>query len=205
MAYNIKAKSHKGFTIVELMIAISVFAVAMTMVMAGVLFIGRQYQQAAARVAIEEASRNVHQQVTQAMKFTGDSSSGGIGPTNYDTECVGNEMYIFGDKANKIFNEGDYNGQEEGLYVGEKLPSCDASAVDVTAATSGFTNILPSGAKVIVFNVSEPLFNTVIVKAPSGGGDLLDFSGPIVRCNISLAGKEFCSVVSFYSVAEKRI
>jgi prepilin-type N-terminal cleavage/methylation domain-containing protein len=193
-------RNRKGFTIVELMIAISVFATAMTLVLAGVIFISRQYQQTSNRVALEEASRNIHQQIIQSIQFSGTNilSEVTVGP--YSAVCVGNYMYIFG--ANEPVNaQATYNSQADGLFIKENPGvSCDSALVNTTNAR----NLLPSGAKVTLFSVSPTgNISTVFAKSPS---DLLNYPGSgIVTCNTTITGKEFCATVKFDSAAARRV
>lgn len=215
MAYSTR-RSQKGFTIVELMIAVSVFAVAMVMVMGGVIFISKQYRQATTRVALEEASRNVHQQVTQAMQFNGAGTAVDAAVGDYWATCIGHEMYIYGQNFSGVTIDasniaGLYNNQKEGLYVGG-IPAGGCSNAPADFATNGsFHNLLPPGVKVVEFKITgadHTGFSTVFVKAPSSdGGDLLEVDAVTneIRCDVSLAGKEFCSVVKLNSRAVGRI
>lgn len=191
--------SKKGFTIVELMIAISVFATAMTLVLAGVIFISRQYQQTSNRVALEEASRNVHQQITQSIQFSGTNISE-ITVAPYSAVCVGNYMYIFG--ANEpVNNQANYSSQREGLYVKDNPGvSCDPTLVNI----NGARNLLPAGAKVTLFSVTlAGDVSTVFAKSPV---DLLSFpGGGVATCNTTITGKEFCATVRLDSSASRRV
>lgn len=196
MAYSNK----KGFTIVELMIAISIFATAMTLVLAGVIFISRQYQQTSNRVALEEASRNVHQQITQSIQFSGTNILSEVTVSPYSAVCVGNYMYIFG--ANEPVNtQANYSSQREGLFVKENPGvTCDPALVNI----NGARNLLPAGAKVTLFSVT-PTGNvsTVFAKSPD---DLLSFpGGGVVTCNTTITGKEFCATVRLDSSASRRV
>lgn len=194
-------QSRKGFTIIELMIAISIFAAAMTLVLAGVIFIARQYQQASNRVALEDASRNVHQQVLQSIQFSGiDTESATSG--SYTATCVGNIMYVYGARAANgavIANSADYTAQAEGLFVKDNLNSCNSADV----STANARNILPTGAKVAGFSVSAAgAVSTQFAKAPT---DLLSFNAGEVTCNTTITGREYCATVKLDSAAARRV
>jgi prepilin-type N-terminal cleavage/methylation domain-containing protein len=193
-------KNNKGFTVVELMIAISVFATAMTLVLAGVIFISRQYQQTSNRVALEEASRNIHQQITQSIQFSGTNILPEVTVPPYSAVCVGNYMYIYG--ANEpVSLQANYISQSEGLYVKDNPGiTCDTALVNI----NGARNLLPSGAKVTLFSVSSTgNVSTIFVKSPD---DLLRYSGGVVDgCSTTITGKEFCATVKLDSSATRRV
>lgn len=193
-------KNNKGFTVVELMIAISVFATAMTLVLAGVIFISRQYQQTSNRVALEEASRNIHQQITQSIQFSGTNILSEVTGAPYSAVCVGNYMYIYG--ANEPVNsQAAYISQAEGLYIKDNPGvTCDPALVNI----NGARNLLPSGAKVTLFSVTATgNVSTVFAKAPD---DLLSYpGGGVVTCNTTITGREFCATVRLDSSATRRV
>jgi prepilin-type N-terminal cleavage/methylation domain-containing protein len=196
MVYNNK----KGFTIVELMIAVSVFSTAMVLVLAGVVFISRQYQQTSNRVALEEASRNIHQQITQSIQFSGTNIVSEITVGPYSAVCAGNYMYIFG--ANEpVDSQAAYYFQPEGLFIKENPgTACDPALVNIT----GERNLLPVGAKVTLFSITATgNVSTVFSKSPE---DLLNFiGGGEVSCNTTITGKEFCATVKLDSSASRRV
>lgn len=197
-----KLRRRQGFTIVELMIAISVFSVATTLVVMGVLFVSRQYQQANNRTAIEEASRAFHQQVLQAIRYTGNEISAPVTSTsgNHKAICVGNQMFIYGAKV--VSAEADYNQLAEGLYVINN----DASGCNIDSYTlSQQQNILPDGAKVFSLSIN-PSTGTVQTTFVKSAADLLDYStSSKVSCKIAVSGREWCAVVSFESTGKRRI
>jgi prepilin-type N-terminal cleavage/methylation domain-containing protein len=199
MAYK---RNNGGFTVVELMIAISVFATAMTLILAGVIFISRQYQQTSNKVQLEDASRTVHQQITQSIQFSGRDVSAKIPNGQYSARCVGNYMYIYS-SAEPVSNQTVYASMSEGLYVKDNANNCAASDINITGAT----NLLPKGAKVVKFEITTTgttsSLSTTFSKSPA---DILVFSGPgDVRCDSASKGREFCATVTLDSTATRRI
>jgi prepilin-type N-terminal cleavage/methylation domain-containing protein len=212
MAYKIK---NKGFTIVELMIAITVFSTAMVLVLAGVILISRQYQQASNRVAIEEATRNIHQQIGDAIRFSGANSIKPLNPATgqWWAMCVGNLMFVY--PSNTPFTV-DANAFDtslaEGLYIKQGV-SCVEGNVNVSSPLPPLPpiiNLLPSGAKVTRFSVNGTTGNitTTFAKSP---GDLLnipsstDLEPGKVSCNAIITGREFCAAVSMQSTVNGRV
>ncbi|MEI7632499.1 MAG: prepilin-type N-terminal cleavage/methylation domain-containing protein [bacterium] len=64
-------KSAKGFTIVELMVATSVFSAILLISLAGLIQIGRMYQKGVTSSQTQETSRGVMDEITQAIQFNG--------------------------------------------------------------------------------------------------------------------------------------
>jgi prepilin-type N-terminal cleavage/methylation domain-containing protein len=197
-----KRTNQHGFTIVELMIAISVFAVAMILVTAGVIVIGRQYQQGTNRVKLESATREVHQNVTDAIKFAGEE----ILPPPADSAgwrsvCVGDQQYIYAATPDPV-SQAVYNGLNRGLFVQTK----PAGACVTSAPGASAKNLLPEDAVVLKFSVGGNQVSTVFAAAD---GDLLNLTSPQtpddVVCRANIAGKEFCAVVKLDSTALRRV
>jgi len=197
-----------GFTIVELMIALSLFAVVSVIVLAGVLFIGRQYQQSSDRIAIEDASRNLHQQISQSLQFSPKPTVDAFTPIPgqpFSKFCVGKDKYVF--NRTQIIDGPSYESAAEGLY----LLSYDGCSNATTSPDA--VNLLPPGAKVAYFNFdfSTGTLSTIIIKAPSDGGDLIkDVSGPPAQpeeagCDSTVTRREYCTSVKFDSATVGRL
>lgn len=204
--YRSLRQAKRGFTIVELMIAITVFSIVATLVMAGVIYVARQYQQVTNRIAIEEASRSFHQQVLQSLQYTSVPIADAVASGGYKGKCIGGQMYVYGEiedfTGTIAQSQAKYNSQKPGLYVAT-TPSggCDVSAV---GPIQDLQNLLPKDAKVVGLSIDSVtgVIKTTFVKS---GTDLLDFSSlPTLKCKMEV-GKEWCAVVSFESMAKRRM
>src|SRR4051812_3835737 len=83
-----------GFTMVELMIAISVFSLVLVLITTGILRFTRQYYKGVISSKTQDAARAVVDDVTRAIQFNGGSlydltTTGGPGPTT--GYCLGKE------------------------------------------------------------------------------------------------------------------
>lgn len=205
--YRSLRQARRGFTIVELMIAITVFSIVATLVMAGVIYVARQYQQVTNRIAIEEASRSFHQQVLQSLQYTSVPVADAAASGGYKGKCIGGQMYVYGEiedysGATESESMNKYDAQKTGLYIVD-TPSggCDISTV---GPIQDLQNLLPEGAKVVGLSIDSVtgVIKTTFVKSVP---DLLDFSSlPTLKCKMEV-GKEWCAVVSFESMAKRRI
>lgn len=199
--YRSLRQARRGFTIVELMIAITVFSIVATLVMAGVIYVARQYQQVTNRIAIEEASRSFHQQVLQSLQYTSVDVTEPSPELGYRAYCVGNNMFIFG--GSTVTDGASFESQKEGLYV-KQISGLGCDIPNSVSEITGQQNLLPEGAKVVGLSIDSVtgVIKTTFVKS---GTDLLDFSSlPTLKCKMEV-GKEWCAVVSFESMAKRRI
>ena len=81
-------KNKQGFTILELLIATTVFSVVLLIVSAGIIYIGKVYYRTVTQNKAQEATRSIVEQVAQSIQFTGGDvvlTASGV--------CVGNTMY----------------------------------------------------------------------------------------------------------------
>lgn len=191
--------SKRGFTIIELMIAVTVFAAAVTLILAGVIFIARKYQQSSNRIAIEEVSRNVHQQITETIQFS-DSTITKKEVGNYKVFCVGSQMYFYG--KNNVVDNSSYQSQPEGLFY-----TANNGCLDSDVNPGAKQNLLSPGSKVVYFDYTNNLFTTVIAKLPADVTNLIDYgAGPAdFKCDFTKPGRELCASVKMQSLASPRL
>lgn len=211
MAFN---KRQKGFTIVELMIAISVFSVAVLLITMGVMVISRQYQQSATKTKLEASNREIHQTITQAVQFTGGTPIPNTSDASWDAFCVGTQRFVYG-KQLANYDSTTYGSLKAGLYVDTVVegtcPNPDLAGTLIGGGAGILAivdrdNLLPPGSKVIMFKY-DTLSNMFSTKFVSSDADLLTLPGTAdaITCNAAVAGKEFCAVVQLQSSAIRRV
>ncbi len=209
MAY----KNQHGFTIVELMIATGVFSAAVLFITMGVIFIGRQFQQASTRVKLEDASREIHQQVGQSVQFSAGNPVNSSASGGWVSTCIGAQRYTYAATAaqsNPTYTASDFDGLKRGLYVDTITPTIGTCSIlanpDSTASAS---NLLPASTTVVKFYYDTGT-NTLSTKFISSDSDLLNLSGTAIssdsmQCKGGVTGKEFCAVVQLNSTATRRV
>lgn len=183
-----------GFTIIELMIAMLVFSVVIMMVTAVVIFIGKQFTQAQTRTALEDATRNVYQDISSSIQFGGTSKN--VAEPNLKVFCVGSKRYVYGN-----YSKANYSTMQTGLWVMDY----DGASCSVPPLPLPGVNILPPNSRVLALTYSG---NDLTIITSSADEDLLDFgSGDAteVQCNSTLAGKEFCAVVNLNGSVVSRL
>lgn len=193
-----KRMGQAGFTVVELMIAISVFSVAITLVTAGVMQVTRQYQQASTRTQLESAARDIHQQVAQSVQFAGGTIGAPIISGQWATQCIGNQQYTYAAPALPL-SIATYGSLQKGLF----LRTNNTGLCTFVVPGANDRNLLPPRAVVLSFSY-DATSNGFTTSFASADADLLEF-GPPVRCKTAVAGREFCTVVQLNSSFTKRV
>lgn len=201
----------KGFTVVELMISITVFTVAILLVTSAVIYIGKQYQKGVSQAQLQDAARTIHQNITDAIKFSGaDATNITIKSSSLSSEfnyyCIGNAQYFVPKAVNNgITDKNSYNLAPFNLYYKLNSASCkDYKLIDLD-------KLLPDNAKVTLFSIIDVngvweiktnfiIADEDLAEIPSSGS--LDQG--VVKCKTNVAGREFCAQTNITSYASKR-
>lgn len=216
----------RGFTIVELMIAISVFSVVMIIATTGILLIARQYQSGVTKTAMQSATRDIHQKISDSIKYSGGSiyqiDSGGV--TGYSVVCAGNTRYFYRKPIvteNKISTGSEFNSmsslyfqqQTDDYTPGNSVGKCGYISSVATEDLKIAQQLLPNNAKVAVFDVAttvddDGITNASTIETTFVRGDYDLFNLPSIpgglKCK-SGVGNEWCSVVSLSSIVNPRL
>ncbi len=188
----------KGFTIIELLIATTVFSVILLIMTSGLIYIGKVYYRTVAQTKTQEASRSAIDQISQAIQFSGGSVIVGV-----DALCVGDTMFA---KYPDLIVDG---GPNKGLLRGSFTGDCNRANLQ-----AGAVQLIPSGMFLRQFNtVFDPLLPDVytigiqVVSVPAdepiaAGGTSPLFDG--VNCKL-VAGSEFCATSKLETTIKKRL
>ncbi len=95
MQKKIKSKTHQsGFTIVELLIATTVFSVVLLVISSGIIQIGRKYYKNITSSRTQEVTRSVTDEISRSAQFSDNFTE----PTRAGDKqimCIGNTRYVF--------------------------------------------------------------------------------------------------------------
>lgn len=204
----------KGFTVIELMIAIAVFTIAVLLVAAATMFIARNYTQAKNRVAIEEATRQLHSDIANSIIFSGSSSAivqaNDTKNLDWDTLCVGNIAYTWSG-VDLLDDKSNLDDLQDGLYQKNIDSSCEEPDSSISLLDQGYTNVLPERAKVAKLNVAQIgspdryIIETNIFSGDISQKDMFAVNSGAVKCNSAVTGREWCAAVTLTSSATRRI
>ncbi|MBX7263412.1 MAG: type II secretion system GspH family protein [Chitinophagaceae bacterium] len=198
-----KKIKQQGFTVIEIMIAISIFSMALMIVMAVVIGMGKQYQKATYTTQLNAASRTFHQTIATDINY------GGIDPkvlttTNgqYKYICLSNNIvYAWPVTVGAVIANGLYRASFAGFCNGND------SAASTTVASG--SNVLPANGFVGSIEIDPKIGGTYSVKTNfrTGTADMFsDSTNPSSSsCLPTLRGGDFCAVVEYNNSVRKRI
>lgn len=161
------SKNHqKGFTIIELMIATTVFSTVLLVAGTGIISIGRMYYKNINTTRTQEAARSVMEDVTRSLQFSEGIISNPETAGNVDVRCFGEDRYTY------IINDRSY-----GLKI-DNIPDTGCSLGDAASGTdvqSDARQLLGSGMRLMQFDVSPGVDENfkVNIKVAFGDDDLL--------------------------------
>jgi len=201
-------QTQKGFTIIELMIATSVFAVVLVIAAGGILAIGRTYYKTITSSRTQEASRSVISTISSTIQFTA-QSMGNDGVT--DTPGVPQSICYGYDRYTYVINSQVGDGAIGLMY--DRRPSL-SNCLPIAA---GGTELLPENTRLLHLEVSSINSSTfrINVKIAYGDDDLFDPNLSTAGLNLNqvqaatclpgIAGSSFCSISELETTINKRV
>lgn len=136
----------KGFTIIELLVATSVFSVILVVITTGIIRITQTYDKGINLVNTQNTARSVLDSIAQAIQFSGGTLSWPPSGTMAGTGCIGNQEYDF-QLGQKLESGGtpDGTGDWQSKYALALNPSasnCTTSATPVSTPAAGSSELL---------------------------------------------------------------
>lgn len=221
-----------GFTLVELLIATTVFSVILMAAAAALVQVGRMYYKGVVTTQVQNVARTVIDDVSRTIQF-GDGSYEKIPaeaspPTAQppiQVICVGNTRYTYvvGMQVNNKIPSGIYNSAEypnqirHALWqdeIGSQQCGTEIPQLQKENPYEGYTTslkgkeLLGNGMRLGTFDVL-PLGGdgdvfTVSVTVIYGDDDLLDTATNPPKCKSSVVGGQWCAISALNSVVYSR-
>jgi prepilin-type N-terminal cleavage/methylation domain-containing protein len=202
-----------GFTLVELMIATSIFSVVMIISTYTFIQISRYYTKGLNMVRTQDLARNVVDEIASQIKMsntsvitTPDPGSQPLAP-DQSILCVGNKSYVYRLGVNE-------DGMTNHALISYNIRpgTCPFPADDSTKKVLLRTNyrLLQFQAPAAIGS-SSMLYNVSVKLLYSVGNDLINFHGsppaPFDQwtCNTANKGSEYCTLSTISTVVYKRI
>jgi prepilin-type N-terminal cleavage/methylation domain-containing protein len=222
--------NQKGFTIVELIIASSVFSVILLVATAGIIYIGRSYYKGIITSRTQETTRSITQEISNSFQFGGDAQvtvaadsnpiDMGSGVKAY-AQCVGNfrYSYVIGSKVAGSNNTSNPSTPttRHGLWLDVINKDADCNALDLreavpeddsTSTEQALLNqrreLLPQNMRLDQFSLDQPAgrsFLNINVKLIYGDHDL----SPSGICVPNSQGGQFCATSGLNTTVKKRL
>ncbi|HSX36787.1 MAG TPA: type II secretion system protein [Patescibacteria group bacterium] len=207
-----KAGEQKGFTIVELMVALSILSTLLVMSTVILIQIGKLYTKGVNEAATQNAARDIINDLSSQLQLSGnapDNDTPGV-------KCIGNQRYTFNLNHKLVTPPATGNYVIHVLWrdtIGDNGPCVP---VDLTQATPGDTHTLPNSgvemvplnARLTDFSITPNQNNTYAIRVTVayGDDDLVQFDSThdITTCS-SGVGTEFCAVSSLNITVARRL
>jgi len=206
-----RSREH-GFTVLELMIATTVFAVILLVIAAGVISFTTSYYKGVTSTKTQATTRAVIADLSQAIQLSTGVNLGLTGGDGTRGICIDNTLYSY-----RIGQEivDSAPGADQGYHALVKDPSFGACAAGPSASQWG-SSTLPSPLRELlgknmrlgVLDVQNPgggdLY-TIHVRIIYGDDDLLtSTTWPTTTCK-SGAGSQFCAVSDLTTSVVRRL
>ena len=203
MMRNSLKNAQDGFTLVELMIAMTVFSLVLVAASAGLIQVGRTYYKGVITSRTQDTSRSIIDEISRSVQFSGESPDlVRDGSGNLAAMCLGNTRY----SIRTDVQVGDTN--PHGLYKDDAGATC--ASADLTTPQTGGVELLGSNMRFSEFDV-EALGDQqyrIVVWVVYGDDDLLEVdpnNADRTICRGSAVGGQFCALGELSTVVTRRL
>ncbi|MCA9329677.1 prepilin-type N-terminal cleavage/methylation domain-containing protein [Candidatus Saccharibacteria bacterium] len=198
-----RTNKQAGFTLVELLIATTVFSTILLLCTYGLIQVGNMMYKGRTSAHTQNMARSIIDDISQAIQYGGRdlrttviSADGSIIVGSEDTGafCVGDKRYRY--KINTIVGDGD---SDWGLIVDSGLTACSYDSVP----GAGAKELLANNMSITKFSLTKSTNDnyTINITVAYGAADTRDASG---NCK-SGAGSQFCAVSKQSTIVRRRV
>lgn len=212
-------RRQRGFTIIELLIATSVFSLVLLIVTIGITQISKVYYKGVTESNTQSTARAIMDTIAQAIQFNGGTTMATPGAPGYPTPggsfafCVNNQQFTYRAGYQLVDGTPGANQTRHSLVV-RPMAGCSSTAQNMAGTTVIGRELLSPNMRLshlVVHSLGNDLYK-VSVRVVYGDDDLLyspsgNGSGPAApdaACR-SGAGQQFCSVSELSSVVISRV
>jgi len=224
---NFKIKNNKsGFTIIELMIATTVFSLVLMICLAGILQITKMYYRSVTQNNTREVARSVTDEIGEAIRFSSQAIRLGpavAGPQINDVSgitpdtgyfCIGDKRYSYAiDRQVKSNPVANTKQKKHALWV-DTLGGCAGPLIlsDDNPSPEG-RDLVPQNMRLFDLSIKN-VGNTgdvyeISVGVAYGDDDLLfprpQESPTELTCEGAFVGSEFCATTNLTVTVQKRL
>lgn len=214
-------QNSQGFTIIELLIASTVFSVVLLLVLQGVMHIGRLYYKGLSAARTQALGRRLSDEFTQALQFGGSGVQADalVSPPSGGSSaifCVGSYRYkvTFNRQLDPVAT-----GSRQSTQVLLRQVRNDVTVCSTTDPFDAPTELMDKGMRIVKMQIlpvaSRSGLYTVSLRIIAGDDDLLNYSNPAAAdqpaiyqtatCRDSSVGGQFCADSSLSSTVERRV
>ncbi len=190
------SKKQAGFTVVEFLIAISIFSTIMILAITVIMSISKLYQKASYTSQLNSTSRNLHQEL--AVNLTYHSQYVVLEAGDKQGFCVGNDVYYY-----ELSSDSNIY---EGLYKAQKTSTDPCTQAVVSTILANGVNLLPKNGFVTKLSIiTDTSMRRIETSFRVGTADMFEGDNVGNNCRSTLRGGDFCSVVDYNSNVRSRL
>ncbi len=198
--------NNNGFTIVELMIATTVFSTVLLLCTFGLMEIGKTYYKGSTIARTQNVARQIVTTLSEAVQYGSSEPTFTGTPPNEVVASIltaSNGVFCIGD-SRFTYSSAVANGTSNGLVIDNKPPgSCVASAI------SNGKQLLGTNMRLTRFQILKNGGNyNIIVKVTYGDTDLInlvDVSQPVYGSCNGGRGSQFCAASQLETTVHRRL
>lgn len=203
--------TESGFTVVELLIATSVFSTVLLLGLTGFVQVGRSYYKGITITQTQQAAKQIMNEVSNNIRLSSSVSPLNTASAGRNYYCIGSHRYSF-----KLFNMVDSSNHDNSTKFGllaDQLTGNTAcgNAFDApVTALNNPTELLGNQMRLLSFSItplsgSTTLYNVSIKVAYGQDSALTSASSPAAQCKLQLGGNQFCAITSLTTVVYQGI
>lgn len=201
-----KTNNEGGFTLIELMIAGTVFSVILIIVSTGIIQVSKSFYKGVTMAKTQEVSRTILDDVSRAIQYNNgaveqirDNDNGAV--SGY---CIGDRRYSY-----SLFTK--HTDTNHVLMV-DQVSACngDSQAQVINGGSPLGKELMAANMRLLKLEITPTPgvagLWSVKVKVAHGEDDMLvDPSDANTQCNAALGGSQFCAVSELSTTVSKRL
>lgn len=200
-----KRVDQKGFTIIELLIATVVFSVILLVITAAIVQFGRVYYKGTLQIRTQETTRNIIQDIAQAIQFGSGSPTTGTSPDpTVQFICFGDRRYTF--RLNTQL--GAATGQSRHVLVTDDVTGgCNSAytGMGTAALPTGTRELIGDRMQLVELSVQNVGTDLWRVSARTAYGANEDLSPDKRSCQLNIVGGQFCATSELSTIVKQRL
>ena len=213
---NTHRAKQAGFTVLELMVATTIFAIVLMVLTVGVLSFSRDYFSSVTRSNTQTVARAIMDDIAKTIQFGQTVPQSGVsGGTQ--VLCIDNVEYLYtiGTQVSTVVDSAKHQGKY-GLVKRVPASACGSSAPDITSGAAFFNSstdkeLLAKNMRLSDLSVTPAGTDTftIRVRVAYGDDDLLGVTPTTSVWNTlsckSGSGSQFCAVSDLSTTVQQRI
>lgn len=221
--FRVVANHSHGFTIIELMIATTIFSVILLLSATALIQMGRLYYRGVISSRTQETTRTIMDEISRTIQFGGGSTASQVAGQDRSF-CVGGKRYSYILSHQLTDNATPGPNQKRNVLVTDTSAACTPQPLATTGPTGNYRELMNPHMRLARLDITpDPANNLYAIKlrvvygdddllcSPSVPGDCsaiatsTSLGNNDLTCKSLRAGTQFCAVSELATVVRKRV